>query len=269
MIIDDESDHASIDNNRKSKSKPKSNNYDKNTDPSLTNKLLRTLISKFSNNHVWYLGYTASPFANLLIQPYISNKLDKLGLSLFPRDLIYALAPPSSYTGMEEYFSNPSLIKNIEVADEISTNQLSEFVLRHILSFKLRSLREGEEPSIHTSMIHTSMETKEHETIAYKIATEVLEDTLSEHSEFTGVKRTLIQILQDYSQVPEFSEMEQWLSGLQWEEYIQFLDGISVIELNRRKRDSIDKETNISNELDFTQGQCNFLVVGGSRLLEG
>ena len=170
------SDHASIDNNRKSKSKPKSNNYDKNTDPSLTNKLLRTLISKFSSTHVWYLGYTASPFANLLIQPYISSKLDKLGLSLFPRDLIYALAPPSSYTGMEEYFSNPSLIKNIEVADEISTNQLSEFVLRHILSFKLRSLREGEEPSIHTSMIHTSMETKEHETIAYKIATEVLED---------------------------------------------------------------------------------------------
>ena len=63
--------------------------------------------------------------------------------------------------------------------------------------------------------------------------------------------------------------MEQWLSGLQWEEYIQFLDGISVIELNRRKRDSIDKETNISNELDFTQGQCNFLVVGGSRLSRG
>ena len=149
------------------------------------------------------------------------------------------------------------------MADEISTNQLSEFVLRHILSYKIRSLREGKRPSIHTSMIHTSMETKEHETIAYKLATEVLEDTLSEYSEFGYVKRTLIQILQDYSQVPEFSEMEQWLSGLQWEEYIQFLDGISVIELNRRKRDSIDKETNIKNELDFTQEMCNFLVVGG------
>lgn len=265
LIIDDESDHASIDNNRKSKS----NDYDKNTDPSLTNKLLRTLISRFSNNHVWYLGYTASPFANLLIQPYISSKLDKLGLSLFPRDLIYALAPPSSYTGMEEYFLNHSLIKNIEVTDEISINQLSEFVLRHILSFKLRSLREGEEPPIHTSMIHTSMETKEHETIAYKIATEVLEDTLSEHSEFADVRRKLIQILQDYSQAPEFSEMEHWLSGLQWEEYIQFLDGISVVELNRRKRDSIDKETNIAIELDFTQDRCNYIVVGGSRLSRG
>lgn len=83
LLIDDEADNASI-NTRK----------DKDLDPTAINKGIRTLIGKF--NRSAYVGYTATPFANIFIA---QDETD-----LFPRDFIINLPAPTNYIGPEKVF---------------------------------------------------------------------------------------------------------------------------------------------------------------------
>ena len=264
LIIDDEADHASIDNNRK---KSTTKNYDKNTDPSLTNKLLRKLISSLSNNHVWYLGYTASPFANLLIQPFYSKRLDPLGLTLFPRDLIYSLNPPSSYTGIETYFEQCDHVNQISPEHEFGEKEILDFILRHIVTLKLRQFRDPD-VNIHTSMIHTSLHTEEHSEIAYEML-QILNDTVFEYSEFNRMKTRISELINDYKHADEYTDVLEYYQQLQYDDFTKELETINIVEMNRRKLDDYDAESGILRELDYNREFCNYLVIGGSRLSRG
>ena len=83
LLIDDEADNASI-NTKK----------DKDLDPTAINKGIRTLIGQF--NRSAYVGYTATPFANIFIAQDESD--------LFPRDFIINLPAPTNYIGPEKVF---------------------------------------------------------------------------------------------------------------------------------------------------------------------
>ncbi len=82
LIIDDEADNASINTNRKE------------LDPTTINKNICKIISLF--NRSAYVGYTATPFANIFIP---QNEDD-----LFPRDFIINLPTPTNYIGPEKVF---------------------------------------------------------------------------------------------------------------------------------------------------------------------
>lgn len=90
LMIDDEADNASINTN-----KP-------DLDPTRTNRLLRQILSLFSKS--CYVGYTATPFANIFInhEAYDPEVRD----DLFPRDFIYSLDAPTSYFGPDKVFLN-------------------------------------------------------------------------------------------------------------------------------------------------------------------
>lgn len=96
LLIDDEADSASI--NTK-------DIRDKETDPTTVNRLIRQILKGFEK--VAYVGYTATPFANL----YISEEQDhpEYGRDLFPRSFIVALRPPSNYTGPGDVFGASSI----------------------------------------------------------------------------------------------------------------------------------------------------------------
>lgn len=81
LIIDDEADNASV-NVSANKSKPSS-----------INKYIRDIYNKFPI--VTYVGYTATPFANVFIQPDEDDG-DK---DLFPEDFIIQLSAPTNYFG--------------------------------------------------------------------------------------------------------------------------------------------------------------------------
>jgi len=264
LIIDDEADHASIDNNRSRNSR----NYDNNTNPSLTNRLLRTLISSFSDNHVWYLGYTASPFANLLIQPFFSRRIDPLGLTLFPRDVLYSLEPPSSYTGIETYFDDMRFINIVSVEERMSEQQLLDFILRHIVTLKLREFRGKDTVKVHSSMIHTALETDEHLDIAYRILA-IIDDEVLESSEYNRLNARIETILQDYRHTPEFKRVSEYYRQLKWDEFSRDAERIKIVEMNRRKLDETDIESGILRNLDYESNYCNYIVIGGSRLSRG
>jgi len=91
LIIDDESDYASV-------------NTKEEEDPNAINFLIRELagISKKSS----YIGYTATPFANIFID-HEADHID-LGGDLFPKNFIYALDAPKNYFGSEEILDSPN-----------------------------------------------------------------------------------------------------------------------------------------------------------------
>lgn len=82
MMIDDEADNASV-------------NTKKDEDPATINRLIREVLGKFSRSS--YVAYTATPFANIFINP--ENDKD-----LFPSDFIYSLNTPSNYIGASSIF---------------------------------------------------------------------------------------------------------------------------------------------------------------------
>ena len=81
LLIDDEADNASV-NTKK----------DSDTDPTAINGAIRDIVSFFSKST--YLAVTATPFANIFINPELSS-------DLFPADFIYALDAPTNYIGAE------------------------------------------------------------------------------------------------------------------------------------------------------------------------
>jgi hypothetical protein len=93
LIIDDEADNASINT-----SKP-------DADPTAINKAIRSLYSIFAKTT--YLAVTATPFANIFINPDPTE-------DLFPSDFIYALDAPTNYIGADSIFS-----ENAEHSDMI------------------------------------------------------------------------------------------------------------------------------------------------------
>ena len=64
-------------------------------DPSTINRLIKELLSLFDKNT--YIGYTATPFANVLID--IENTKD-----LFPRNFIMCLGRAENYIGPSHVF---------------------------------------------------------------------------------------------------------------------------------------------------------------------
>lgn len=88
LLVDDEADNASV-NTRKDE-----------TDPTRTNKLIRDICNLFMNST--YVGFTATPFANVFIDPDSVDKMQQA--DLFPEHFIYALEAPSNYVGADKIF---------------------------------------------------------------------------------------------------------------------------------------------------------------------
>lgn len=90
LVIDDEADNASVNVAA----------VDEDTRPSSVNAGIRALLESFDK--AAYVGYTATPFANIYIDP--STEHDQFGLDIFPRHFIESLPPPSNYLGPERVF---------------------------------------------------------------------------------------------------------------------------------------------------------------------
>jgi len=98
LVIDDEADLASIDT--RLQAYDEDGNPDPEHDPTETNKQIRRLLRAFEK--VAYVGYTATPFANIYI--YDRGFTPKLGDDLFPRSFIISIPAPSNYIGPARVF---------------------------------------------------------------------------------------------------------------------------------------------------------------------
>ncbi len=164
LLIDDEADYASIDTNGNG------------GDPTRINGQIRALLQSFSKR--CYLGYTATPYANVFINH--ENDHAMLGEDLFPRDFIISLEAPTNYVGPDELFGDsPSLDALREVDDferalhlkhKITTEvaQLPDSLLAAIRVFVLvRAIRlcRGQENKHNSMLVNVSRFTRVQEQV--------------------------------------------------------------------------------------------------------
>lgn len=105
LMIDDEADNASINTNKA------------DLDPTKTNRRIREILNLFDKS--CYVGYTATPFANIFINPDAYD--DEIREELFPRDFIYCLDAPNIYFGPDKVFledeSSQKILESITDAE--------------------------------------------------------------------------------------------------------------------------------------------------------
>ena len=145
LVIDDEADHASIN----TKEIPKDpDTAEPLTDYNVTaiNGKIRQLLTLFSKSA--YVGYTATPFANIFVHPEDYSHEGSVGKppteifipygrGLFPRSFIFSLPEPSNYIGPTRIFGSDDdtdtaplrLIRNVEDSEHyIPRKHKSDFV---------------------------------------------------------------------------------------------------------------------------------------------
>jgi len=106
LLIDDEADYASINTKHHREEVTRTNNY------------IRDLLSLFNRNT--YVGYTATPFANIFIDPDDNSYSDKA--DLFPSDFMIKMPVPNNYLGQDYYFGQ-------RVEGELEEGELEEGLL--------------------------------------------------------------------------------------------------------------------------------------------
>lgn len=98
LIIDDEADNASV--NIKTVPQDENGVPLEDYDVSAINGKIRSLLSHFEMSA--YVGYTATPYANIFIFP--EGETSTHGEDLFPRDFIINLPTPPNYIGPSQIF---------------------------------------------------------------------------------------------------------------------------------------------------------------------
>lgn len=97
LMIDDEADYASV------------NTKAAGEDRSKTNAYIEELLNVF--RFASYVGFTATPYANVFIDPESDEDMEKEGL--FPKDYIYTLNAPTNYIGARNIFPKEGKYHNM------------------------------------------------------------------------------------------------------------------------------------------------------------
>jgi hypothetical protein len=117
LVIDDEADNASVNTNV---------NPDQIT---AINRNIRLLLNTAKQST--YIGYTATPFANIFIDPDSADEMATgVNEDLFPADFIKSLDPPDNYVGSQRLFTDDGDL--FEACVRVIPNDYSELLpLKH------------------------------------------------------------------------------------------------------------------------------------------
>lgn len=259
LIIDDESDQATP------------NSQLRQRHISAINKRIRELwkVTKTGS----YVAYTATPFANVFIDP---NDPD----DLYPDDFIFALPEPEGYMGASAFFdaeedpespSDTDLALAIEVDDYDATvltpqppsiedydpyvtESLAEAIRWFILATAIREIRQGEKHS--TMLVHTSHRTDAHDRLSdviYGFVQDLWVRRNGEESSFRKVFEEHAERVSDFDAT--------------WPEWCHVWDRVTTSVLSRV---NVVVENGKSEErLSYSDGIQNVIVVGGTTLSRG
>ena len=168
LLIDDEADQASVNT---------AYQYDDNGniideyDVKTINKLIRSLFNHFECRS--YVGYTATPYANIFIPNNIEVANADLGNDLFPADCIISLPKPYRYIGANEFFGYGTdnedvqpmpLIRKIKEINFVDVRKkvvgelpesLKKAIKCFLISIAVRNIR-GDKNKANTMLIHVA-----------------------------------------------------------------------------------------------------------------
>ena len=274
LVIDDECDQASINSARGE------------LDMTAINRRIRELLGLLPA--VTYVGYTATPFANVLINPY---RIDGQELDdLYPRDFITALPRPERYFGTERLFgvtpSDPGdvlpdeegldMIRDVPKTDEtllqptsrqerdtfqpVMTNSLETAILYYLACCAARHVR-GDGSNHMTMLVHTSAYVIAHQRVATLIHSwvDVHRKTMLDRTSRLGRRIQEIWSEEQKRIQPSITDA----SPVSIEQIFEHLDTVlQKIEFPVENGASDDR-------IDYTGQAKTYIVVGGSILARG
>lgn len=295
LVIDDEADQASVDTGQQDFEDDETPDTD--YEPKRINGQIRVLLSAFSR--VAYVGYTATPFANVLIHD--AAEADGFGDDLFPRSFIVNLPAPSDYVGPALVFGidgrgaegnedRIDVIRHVDQDDEgwITVNHKKDYVPRYqghdtippsleeaILSFILvcaaRAAR-GQATKHNSMLIHVSRFKDVHSKIFAQVD-EWLGNVKRTLKYKTGGEDLLARLEElwhsDFEPTSEKirrMEIGRNLPATSWqavrEQLATAADKIKTQVVNSEIRDAIDYEANEAQGLSI-------IAIGGDKLSRG
>lgn len=291
LIIDDEADQASINTQAPLDEVDLGSDtgdvpVEKELDPSTINGLIRQLVDRFQR--VSYVAYTATPFANVLIDP--DSDGDRFGQDLFPQHFIISLPRPSAYVGAERIFGRPALeaeeddVEGIDVIRLIPDEEVAQLVPRGraaatweasitpslrwalidwLLATAAKDLRLGSGTS--SMLIHTTQRIAQQNHVSEVVSEEMrtLRNTWKYDRETlrpvllgrwnSDFRPTTAAVNLDLDR--PFSALEPLIDGL-----LARSDAVQILTLNSSSDDLLDYETNKTLKV---------ILVGGNRLSRG
>lgn len=269
LIIDDECDQASIDTAKSPL------NHDRNSEshnPTIVNKMIRTAIK--SVKKVSYVGYTATPSANVLIDHQTNHPIH--GPDLFPNDFILLLPKNKEYIGPEELFGlEDSLglpltrILPKDTSDEELDNvedypKLRTAIASFIISGAARAIR-GQGEAHNSMLIHINRRNGDQENLRAWVESEfaILKNGI------TSNENEIIHFLEDIwnkdyiptsSAIAVFEQLENWKDILKEIQY--FVQKIQIMTINGESDDALDYET-------YRKEGLHVIAIGGDKLSRG
>ena len=274
LVIDDECDQASINSARHE------------LDMTAINGRIRELLALL--RRVTYVGYTATPFANVLISPYRAEGQDLD--DLYPRDFITALPPPVSYFGTQRLFGLPpsdpdnvpqeaeglDMIRDVPEEEEVllqprrrderdsfqplMTASLEDAILYFLASCAARRAR-GDGAKHMTMLVHTSAYVVAHERVATLIHgwVDVNRRKIADHESVLG-RRVRDLWTSEQARIPAGVTKAPAISVDQVFAHLPVV--LDAIEFPVENGASDDR-------IDYTEQPKTYIVVGGSILARG
>lgn len=285
LLVDDEADFGSLNTNEY---RDEDGFIIPDNDPTETNRLIRLLLSAFEKSA--YVGYTATPFANVFVHHEGFSK--KAGEDLFPRSFIINIPAPSNYIGAEKVFGlkKPDdegrtlpIVRSVRDAAALFPPKhkkehpvtglpasLHEALLAFMLSCAARRARGDIE--VHNSMlVHVTRFTLVQDQVAQRIEDEVVD--IRRQLEFPGAGGDALTRLEDLWG-REFEDKQDQIAALlsdhdlprvTWSEVeAQLFEAVKAIEVRRingSAKDALDYD-------DHPKG-LTVIAVGGDKLSRG
>lgn len=266
LIIDDESDQASVNT-----AKPEN-------DPTAINDHIRNLIKKFRVSS--YVGYTATPFANVLIDASLDD-------DLYPRDFLVSLDKPVGYVGAEELFGRDAIepkgtLVGIPVLRTISdedadrhgsnkritgsqlpviTDSMSEAIDAFVVGCSAR-LSRNQWGQHMTMLIHTSQLVAQHSELKSAVDNHILSMKLDRRDDLESLRIRFEDIWnRDFVKVSQrFKEAEVTSFDAVWRNTMKFIEKLEVIMENHASEERLTYDR---------QEPFWGIVVGGNTLSRG
>lgn len=187
LIIDDEADNASVNVRKEGK------------EPAMINRLIRGIIGKFSCSS--YVAYTATPFANVFINP--DNETD-----LFPSNFIYSLNTPSHYIGASSIFLEDGKYQHqLRYIDDAETS----FPYIHKKDYPVNELPESLKNAVRVFLLSCAIRDIRGEELRHR-------SMLVNVSRFTDVQARVSEKVRNYLWNLQ-EEIRQYLLSMSWREH--------------------------------------------------
>lgn len=290
LVIDDESDQASVDTG----DQPflPDGTFDEDYDPKRVNGEIRKLLISFERRA--YVGYTATPFANILIHD--ERQAKDYGPDLFPATFIVSLTPPDDYFGPAAVFGTNDdsdntglpLVRPVDQTDEawipdphdktwspryngkdVIPPSLEEAIDAFLLTCAARAAR-GQEREHNSMLVHVSRYVDVHE----KVQRQVEEYLFRTRARISGGDRSTLDRLHamwvsDFEPTTELitpTVFGRQTIPVTWEQVLARIadssDKMQIITANGKTKTDIDYDS-------YKETGLSVIAVGGDKLSRG